>query len=277
MKTRNALIPPRPFPGWARATRTFFRRNVAEGPGTAAAVERSSARPDLILATFALAVLGPALGARAYDCIRMKRLILTGIGTLAVALGAFAQGIISLDDTPSQYGVALGPGNYYRGPYGMEVWELNASSVPSNVREPIWVEWTYSALTADGFNKEATFSNQAMTIPGVFTLGDLTMPDVSPAGSTVVLALAVWNTSASSWGSMLFSANTNTVGGVLAFLNPTAAPTSSGPPPVPASLSGWNSTVGDLIMYRVLPIPEPSTLFLAGLGAAALLLFRQRR
>lgn len=131
-------------------------------------------------------------------------------------------------------------------------------------------------MVPDGFKKEVSYVNKTMS-QGEFELGQVLLPDVTPAGSTVVLALAVWNTAASSWAAMLSSANTNAAAGVLAFVNPTVAPT-SGPPPVLASLPGWSSSVGDLVMTALYAnIPEPSTLSLVGLGAAALLLFRQRK
>jgi hypothetical protein len=205
----------------------------------------------------------------------MKRLTLTGIAALAFALGALAQGSINLDNSSGiNYGVAIGAaGNYYTGTYGMEVWELSgATSVPAGIDLPPAGSpaLAYDDMVADGFKKEATFANQAMTIPGTFSLGEVTLADVTPAGSTVVLGLAVWNTSAPSWAAMLSGAGANATGGVIAFVNPTAY-ASSGPPPPPANLTGWNS-VGDLVMA----VPEPSVLALAGAGVAALLILRRR-
>ena len=192
----------------------------------------------------------------------MKTLALTGIAILAFSLVALAQGVIDLDDSTNANGVAISTaGNYYFGTFGMEVWELSgATSVPPGINiAPASGSGiaAYNAMVAAGFKKQATFVNQAMSPPGTFTLGDLTMPDVTPAGSTVVLALAVWNTSASSWAGMLSNANENTAGGVLAFLNPTANPGIS-PTPEPASLSGWTS--GDLVMTKTLNVP-PTKLY----------------
>jgi len=192
----------------------------------------------------------------------MKTLALTGIAILAFSLVALAQGVIDLDDSTNANGVAISTaGNYYFGTFGMEVWELSgATSVPPGINiAPASGSGiaAYNAMVAAGFKKQATFVNQAMSPPGTFTLGDLTMPDVTPAGSTVVLALAVWNTSASSWAGMLSNANENTAGGVLAFLNPTTNPGIS-PTPEPASLSGWTS--GDLVMTKTLNVP-PTKLY----------------
>ena len=192
----------------------------------------------------------------------MKTLALTGIAILAFSLVGLAQGVIDLDDSTNANGVAISTaGNYYFGTFGMEVWELSgATSVPPGINiAPASGSGmaAYNAMVAAGFKKEATFVNQAMSPPGTFTLGDVTMPDVTPPGSTVVLALAVWNTSASSWAGMLSNANENTAGGVLAFLNPTANPGIS-PTPEPASLTGWTS--GDLVMTKTLNVP-PTKLY----------------
>ena len=54
-------------------------------------------------------------------------------------------------------------------------------------------------------------------------LGEVDLP-VSPAGATVVLALAAWNTGDLSWGAMLANANQATRAGIVAFVQPTTVP-----------------------------------------------------
>jgi hypothetical protein len=205
----------------------------------------------------------------------MKKTGSTGIATLALALGAFAQGIIDLDNSQNANGVAdLYAGNYYSGTYGMEVWELSgATTVPAGINLPPGSGRgivAYFAMEADGFKKEATFADQTM-LAGTFTLGQVTLPDVTPAGSTIVLALAVWNNSAPSWEAGTTRGNFQT--GVLAFLNPTANPATV-PPSMPPALTGWTGGLGDLVLTAS---PEPDALALAGLGVATVLVLRRRR
>jgi hypothetical protein len=201
----------------------------------------------------------------------MKTLVLTGFLTLAFALGTFAQGSINLDNsTGVNYGVAIdSAGNYYTGTFGIEVWELSGrTSVPAGINGAFCTD-AYYTMVNDGFELEATFANQHMSDPGTFSLGEVNMPDVTPAGSQVVIGLAVWTGSAVSWAAGLWSPDARA--GVVAFLNPTAY-ASSGPPAIPANLTGWNS-VGDLVMA----IPEPSTFALACAGVATLLTLRRRK
>jgi len=210
----------------------------------------------------------------------MKRLVLTGIATFAFALGAFAQGSIILDNSSGNFGFTAngaGSANWYSGTLGLEVWELNAATIPSGVNvapAPGSGLNAYSAMKAAGFKLEKTLPGLHTSFPASVSFGEVDMPDVSPAGSSVVVGLAAWNTSAASWSAMLNSADANTRAGVIAFVNATANYTQS-PAPPPPGITGWDtSAAADLVM---MPVPEPSTLALAGLGAAALLIFRRRK
>jgi hypothetical protein len=205
----------------------------------------------------------------------MKKLIITVLASAGLALGAFAQGTIILDNSNASYGVAGGiPGKYYSGTYGLELWVANLAAVPSGINGPgTDSSAPYAALSADGYKLEATFAHQTMSAsnPGVFQLGVVAMPDVTPHASSAVIGLVAWNNSATSASSAFAS---GAIVGVVSFLDSNIADPSpiSGPPGVPVDLSAaW--TTGDL----VLAVPEPSTFALAGLGAAAFSFFRRRR
>jgi hypothetical protein len=62
--------------------------------------------------------------------------------------------------------------------------------------------------------------------------------------------------------------------GIIAFANNSGGNPIATPPGVPAVLTGWGNLNENLVLS---PIPEPSTLALAGLGGLTLLLFRRRQ
>ena len=217
----------------------------------------------------------------------MKRLALTGIATLALALGALAQTFV-LDNTSANNGVAdLTAGNYYGGssgaPYGLQLYQLNPvptgtalSSLLASINGASSGTAGLGVMTAagSGFALENTWTAQTMT-EGYISLASYTMADV-PVGANVVLGLAVWNSSG--------ALSTGTHLGVIAFPQETVSLLSS-PPGIPLDISGinqptgfgWNGANQDLVMTAVTSIPEPGTLALAGLGVAALLIFRRRK
>jgi hypothetical protein len=203
----------------------------------------------------------------------MKTGLLSVVATFCVALDALGQGSFALDDSNIPSGLATdAAGNWYSGTFGMEVWDLNGTSIPAGINlsgAPGSGVLGYAAMVAAGFLKEATYANEVAN-QGTFELGPVSMPNVTPAGATVVVALAAWNSSAPSWGAMLGNANQATRAGVVAFVQPTVPP--EAPPLVPPSLAMSQ----DLVMTA---IPEPPGLPLAGLGAMLLFLLcrRQRR
>jgi hypothetical protein len=192
---------------------------------------------------------------------------------LSLNVGTMAQGTFNLDDESIPSGlVADAPGNWYSGTFGMEVWELNGTSIPAGINlsaAPGSGVLGYNVMVATGFVKEMTYAGQTTTGPDAFALGPADMSNVSPIGATVVVALAAWNTGAASWSAMLANANQATRAGVVAFVQPTGFYSGGLPPGLPGL--GMSQ---DLVLSA---IPEPPAAALAGLGGALLLLFRRRR
>jgi hypothetical protein len=170
----------------------------------------------------------------------MKTRILSLAATLGLSAGALAQGYFVLDnELPSQGGLAVDrAGNYYNGTFGMELWELNSTTVPAGINlspAPGSGVLGYNTMVAAGFVKELTYANQTTPGTGDFDLGLARMPDV-PGGNTVVVALAAWNTSAPGWSAMLADGNQATRAGIVAFVQPTSTYPYLGVPIAPPTL-----------------------------------------
>jgi len=209
----------------------------------------------------------------------MKKTILTSLATMLLALGAFGQGGVILDNKSAARGITTGGNNFYDGQAGIEIWYLNGSSynlssINGQAANP---NAAYSQLSSSGFTLATSFQNQQIALGG-FGLGGLNIPGVTPAGSPITMAVVAWQGTGSSFGGA-------TNGGVLAFYQPTVDYTAGPVPPIPSDLTaafsgpgqpgGFNTT--DLVLNPVTAVPEPSSFALAGLGAAAMLIFRRRK
>jgi len=201
----------------------------------------------------------------------MKKLLLTGAALVGFSCGVFAQGWFVLDSSSANYGLAVNTaGNYYSGTYGLELYESNGAGAAQITAINAASSGAAAYALLSGWSLEATIANQTAA-NGIISVGSAKMADVSPKGATVAVALAVWNNNAGSWGAAGGVGGAATRAGVYAWMQGTGDYTSS-PPGTSTPFAGLGDK--DLVMT---PIPEPSTFALAGLGAAALLIFRRRK
>jgi hypothetical protein len=171
----------------------------------------------------------------------MKKLILTVALGVACA-SAFAQGTLNFANAAAGVNapITVGAANGPRatGPtYTVDLWWGAAGTTDST--------------TLTELNQPATFNSGAQS--GYFTGGARTITGVA-GGTAIVVQVRAWDTTAP------------TLVGASGLFNVTLATA----PATPANLVGLNS-------FFIPVVPEPSSFALAGLGAAALVIFRRRK
>jgi len=102
---------------------------------------------------------------------------------------------------------------------------------------------------------------------GNFSVGTATTGGATAPGTAAEFEVVGWTGSAASYAAAL--AGGAYVGVGTPFQNPTGG--AGSPPGLPQDMTGWQ---GNLVLS---PVPEPATMAIGGLGAAALLLFRRRK
>jgi hypothetical protein len=215
----------------------------------------------------------------------MKKLILTSVVTFGLALGAFAQGQIILQN---QNDVGLwdyAAGDYFstagNTPITIQVWyaandsyinTINSANVAGDVA-------TSSAILSANYTLIGTFYT-TVNYGGFMVGGDgtATFPSYTGPGSTsptlVPLAIAIWTGTSTSLADALACGD---MGGVISFMNNVSA---GGTDPG-APLYGWEGPTGlgsggvdQWINMNV--VPEPTTIALGIMGLSTLLLRRRK-
>ena len=187
----------------------------------------------------------------------MKKLTATMLASALVGLSAYAQGTISF--------VNLNGGG------------LNAPDTLSDGTTKLSGTGYMAALMVGTTDANMTQVAQTGFLTGggagYFNGGTVTVAGIA-GGAAVSVQVDIWNTAA---GASFGAAQTAGLGGTAdayaqsAILHLNLGDPSATPPGLPAALTGLSS-------LKLNPaVPEPSSLALAGLGAAALLVFRRRK
>jgi hypothetical protein len=221
----------------------------------------------------------------------MKKLLLT-IGLAAIGVSAFAQGSFVFSgtarhvwdnwstvatglpraDQSNSVAFLIGTGT------PLVDTAMGMTSVPTNQLIAIngVAAWT-SILTDPNFHL-ATNSADGLLVVGTTTTlggfgysggGTFVVAGTAAGGGTIALYVIAWSYLYAN--PFLAQAANSPVG----WSAPISYAYGAGPVPGPAGTPG---AIGDtLIQFGVAPVPEPTTFALAGLGAAALLIFRRRK
>ena len=208
----------------------------------------------------------------------MKKHLLAALLTVGIAVSAFSQGNVAFVNNASGFKAPI---------YAPELADPSVS-IQGNTANGLpagTAVYTGAPLSGSGFTAQiwsapdATSSLQASlnttsfrtgTAAGFFSLVNATLPNVAKDATTATLQVRVWDNTggATTWDQAVAA---NAVRGQSATFTAANIGGDFNTPPTITGLRSFNLTGAGVI------IPEPSTFALAGLGAAALLIFRRRK
>jgi len=219
-----------------------------------------------------------------------KQVILTTIAAGALSAGAYGQGLINVNNS-----VANSPGittqglnatstssatTYFSGTISLEVFalasatqgELNAINAYANTANG--GNLALALAQTDGFLEVSTISVGSSTIgavSGTISSGSFDFTSNANVGLANVTTSSVESL-------LLYAVVTGGAyagdSGVVAFNNSVGGSPFASPPGTAASLTGWGTLNQNLVLS---PVPEPTTMALAGLGSLSLFLFRRKK
>jgi hypothetical protein len=178
----------------------------------------------------------------------MKKILLTTLAVGALAVSSFAQGTINFTLSA-----------------GVNTVKVNGVAANSAAGARVEMLWAPAGTTDLGlFQVLGGLANVGTPVAGYFSGGVRTVPGIAPGG---VIAMYVRGFTIGS-GASYDLATARGITPIFAFdtADPTALPAPEAPSNINAAFPGLNIIV-----------PEPSSMALAGLGAASLLIFRRRK
>jgi len=214
----------------------------------------------------------------------MKKILLTTALGLIAAVSSYGQGAITFANATSSYGTAT-PDHLVR-------WDASAAQFNAGLVAGGLVASNSGGVNLTGLRAQLYYGSSTVTsLAGMIAVTDApatwrastslnagswlgggrTLVGFDP-GQTVTLAILVWDSSVQADARLAAAGVGTTYAGVFGssgFFNYNI-PTGN---PAPSAFLPGNSpfTVG------FTPVPEPTTMALAGLGAAALMIFRRRK
>jgi hypothetical protein len=200
----------------------------------------------------------------------MKKILCT-LAVVSLASSLYAQGLVSFANNNSSLvklqGGASAP---TASTFAMLVWAPTGTATP--------VAWDGSKnltdwLTANpGWSAFADSKIALGPVVGRFNKGGITVPTAT-AGATIDAMVAAWGGGKATFDEAYAAGEQ--VGVSSKFTVATGNPTTT-PPGTATAITGGAAPFAGLTLAPASVIPEPSTFALAGLGAAALLIFRRR-
>jgi hypothetical protein len=205
---------------------------------------------------------------------------LTTIALAGLACGAFAQGTLLFDNNNSGIITVQAPGtpdafsvaDSSKNP-GSAVWNVALLYAPSTAALGLAQSAFTGAAVAD-------YIPSATVNPGIDTSGSFQDGAAGKEATITVpfdtantFEVVSWLGTATTFAGALAGGATYT-GASAEFDFTPANPNATPVPGIPSSVNGAGAWNGSLTLV---PIPEPSTIALGGLGAAALMMFRRRK
>jgi len=227
----------------------------------------------------------------------MKKLAVT-LCLAALATGAFAQGTVNFQNgvglnistnataTGGTSGVTgSGANGYY---YALFIAPSSVTSVDANYQDLLGGGWTYTNPGTNTGIAGRMSGGTGIGVPGWAPTATNSYVIVGWSASlgsswaTVRSELQGSTFSGGKWSGGAWAANGFFGGSVRGFGQAGGTDPNTGQSFLPFNLYGTTATasgtpVGGFSLFSVTPVPEPTTFALAGLGAAALVIFRRRK